>query len=160
MHVLRDELVLEMAQSRLPSLLEDEWLDLTKLDQDMLDELRQQCSQTELNFKLVVTVLGGSSLEEQLPVLDRYPMQVEVCTVSYSRVWGGFVGRHEAQVRGSLTASWSSRGPMPDRYRDVSVPSSVPGAPGREPTGSPPREPRGVEEIMSELMRALNDGRA
>lgn len=61
-------------------------------------------------------------------MLERYPMQLEVCTVTYSRTWGGFVGRDEAEAHGSLTASWSPEGPNPDRYRAVSVTSTRPGS--------------------------------
>lgn len=35
--------------------------------------------------KLVLTVLEGSSIRRQLPSLERYPMEVEVCTATYSR---------------------------------------------------------------------------
>lgn len=127
-HVLCDEAVRELARKQAPDLLESTWMDLSKLSGDMLAQLREQCLSIELDYKLVVTVLGGSSLEEQLPVLERYPMQVEVCTVTYSTVWGGFVGPEEAEVRGSLTASWSREGPMPNRYRAVNLASSLPGA--------------------------------
>lgn len=41
------------------------------MSEDVLVELRQRCSQIELDYKLVVIVLEGSSLEEQLPVLER-----------------------------------------------------------------------------------------
>ena len=104
------------------------FLDLQKLPSADLADLRETCSRTELGFKLVLSVLGGSSLESQLPVLERYQMQVEVCTVSYSRIWGGFVAPAEAQAHGSLRASCSSAGPTPDRYRAVNLTSQVPGA--------------------------------
>jgi len=126
LHVLRDESVLELAKSRLPALFEGEWLDLTKLEADALSELREQCSRSELAYKLIVTVLGGSALEEQLPILEQFPMEVEVCTVSYSRLSG--IWSNEVEARGSLTASWASDGPTPDRYRDVNLTGTLPGA--------------------------------
>jgi hypothetical protein len=76
----------------------------------------------------VVAVLGGSSVEEQLPVLERYAMDVEVCTVSYSRLRNAF-GRGGAY--GSLTASWSSGGPTPNRYRAVNPHEHPPWRAGR-----------------------------
>ncbi len=84
--VLRDELVGDMAEELLPDLLFSDWVDLEKLDDDRLATLRENCEEIELDYKLVITVLGGSSLESQLPVLERYPMNVEVCTVTYSRL--------------------------------------------------------------------------
>ena len=130
-HALRDKRMLDaitLGNPELHCLTESGFLDLQKLPSADLADLRETCSRTELGFKLVLSVLGGSSLESQLPVLERYQMQVEVCTVSYSRIWGGFVGPAEAQAHGSLRASWSSAGPTPDRYRAVNLTSLLPGA--------------------------------
>jgi hypothetical protein len=127
LHVFRDEVLIEETKQRLPALLEPGYVDLWKLDPAALDDLHQLTMDTELPGKVVVTVLGGSSLEPQLPLLERFSTQLEVCTVTYSHTWGGFMGQSEAEPAGSLTASWSSDGPTPHRYRDVNFPSSLPG---------------------------------
>lgn len=102
-HVLRDEPVRELAEEEAPELLESRWLDLGKVPDDVLIRLRERCLQSELQYKVVATVLEDSSLDRQLSVLENYPMQVEVCTTTYSRTWGPWSpGVH---VRGSLT--WS-----------------------------------------------------
>ena len=122
-HVLRDEAVLELVGERCPVLTElrvpfqDMPVDLTRLPHDVLAELRHRCAQIDLEYKLVLTVLSESSVEAQLPVLERYPMQLEVCTVGYLRAWGGFVARSDARVEGSLTPRPGAQ----HRYRDVNL---------------------------------------
>lgn len=107
-HVLRDEAVLEIVDQRLPILresrvpFEEEPVELEALPEADLAELRRLCRQSDLSYKLVATILADSSLNAQLAVLDRYPMELEVCTVTYSRtrsVWSG-----ETEIRGSLDA--------------------------------------------------------
>ncbi len=124
--VLRDETTIELAEDLLPDLLFSEWVELEKLDDDRLAILRENCEEIDLDYKLVITVLGGSSLESQLPVLEQYPMNVEVCTVTYSRLQSAW--NPEVQTHGSLTASWASDGPTPDRYREINFPTSLPAA--------------------------------
>jgi hypothetical protein len=41
------------------------------MPQDILSELRHESSQIDLEYKLIVTALEGSSLQAQLPVLER-----------------------------------------------------------------------------------------
>ena len=106
-HVLRDPAVLELVEKELPELAEvrvpfrDPALDLTELPEAVLAELRDRCRASDTHCKLVVTVLVGSSLLAQLPILERYPFELEVCTVSYSRLTSAF-GGPEPEVRGSL----------------------------------------------------------
>lgn len=126
-HVLRAEPVLEFVRERLPALEEirvpfkDKPVELDAMPKNLLAKLRRRCAQLDLHYKLVVTVLEGSSIRGQLPVLDRYPMEVEVCTVSYSRVGRGFAGSGKPEPRGSLTASWPGDDPPDDRYYAVNI---------------------------------------
>lgn len=107
-HVLRDEAVLRVVDERFPVLtesrvpFEDKPVELGAIPENELAELRRLCRQSGLNYKLVATVLRDSSVLGQLPILELYPMELEVCTLSYSRTrsaWGG-----ETEVRGSLEA--------------------------------------------------------
>lgn len=120
MHGVGNEDVLDLAGELLPELTEtntsglepgeDLLRDLNVMSADnpdaadALSELRALSSQIPW-AKLVVTVLGSSSLGEQMPILERYPMDLEVCTVSYSRLrpsgaWDSGAG--EPTIRGSL----------------------------------------------------------
>jgi hypothetical protein len=120
-------------------LFDEDFIDLAQFkDQSLLDDLRPELQADGLYPKLVISVFGGSSLESQLPVLDDYPVDVEVCTVTYSRLSGGW--RSGTEVRGSLRASWGPQGPTPDRYREVSFPTDVPGALADEDVRDPKAE--------------------
>jgi hypothetical protein len=111
-HALRDETVLDLVEERLPELAEarapfqDSPVDLTAMPPDVLAELRRQSMEpTWEDLKLAVTVLSGSALHEQLPILERYPMQVEVCAVSYARLKRlGRASDDDVHVGGSLEA--------------------------------------------------------
>lgn len=106
-HVLRDEAVLELVRERAPALTEmrtpfqDKPVELYGIPEDVQAELRARCELID-NYKLVVTVLEGSSLEQQLPVLEQYAMGVEVCTVTYSALRRGMGGTGPVELRGSL----------------------------------------------------------
>ena len=67
-----------------------------------LDELREASKEIDVDYKLVVTVLEGSSLRGQLPILEDYRCELEVCTVTYSRLRRGFAGSGPLEARGSL----------------------------------------------------------
>ena len=127
LHVLRDEALIEQTMHSVPALLEVGRVDLSKVDPAALNALHELSMTADLPGKVVVSVMGGSTLEGQLPLLERYSTQLEVCTVTYSHTWGGFVGRSGAEPAGSLTASWSSQGPTPNRYRDINFPNALPG---------------------------------
>lgn len=106
-HVLREPSVLEIVNERFPVLtesripFEQKPVELEGLPADELAELRSLCRQSDLAYKLVVTVLSDSSLVAQLPVLEDYPMELEVCTVTYSRTHSAWSDRTE--IRGSLS---------------------------------------------------------
>lgn len=88
-----------------PELLDEDFVDLTKIPTEALQELRGFVAAIDVDYKLVIAILEGSSVLAQLPVLERYPMQVEVCTVSYSRL------RREMANSGPLVACGSLEPP-------------------------------------------------
>ncbi len=120
MHALGDKDVLDLADELLPELADTDTSGL-KPGADLFRDLHvmsldnptagqsllalRELSTTIPWAKLVVTVLGDCSLRTQLQTLERYPMDVEVCTVSYSRlrpsgVWSSGTG--DQVIRGSL----------------------------------------------------------
>lgn len=135
MHARGDPDVLSLAKELAPELVDlsrdpnpDVWdvfhdLQLMSEDPKRVDafaQLRELSSRIRWP-KLIVTVLEDSSLERQLPVFERYSMDLEVCTVSYSRlhpdsVWGTTEG--EPQVRGSLKPRPDAPG---DRYTEIRI---------------------------------------
>ncbi len=85
-----------------PDLAYAERVELEELAPKPLEELRAEARALDLDYKLVITVLVGSSLLAQVPILERYQCEAEVCTVSYSRLRGGFGGGGPLEARGSL----------------------------------------------------------
>ena len=155
LHVFRTEEVIEEAEEIAPQLLKAESVEHYKTDPEALLELHEICMGTNLPGKLVVTVLGGSTLEGQLPVLAEYSIQLEVCTVTYSHTWGGFggVARSESAPVGSLTSSWSLEGPNPHRYRDISFPTTLPSHLEQQTTLDDER--RALNDWMSSVERLV-----
>ena len=54
-------------------------MDLTKLPDGDLDELRALSRDTEAGYKLGIAIFEGSSLRRQLEVLEHYSVEVEFC---------------------------------------------------------------------------------
>ena len=72
---------------------------LYDLDQEILAALRSECRSLE-GYKIVLTVLEGSSIRDQLPILEDYAVDVEVCPAVFSRIWSRW--SEETVVTGSL----------------------------------------------------------
>lgn len=104
-HVLRDEALLQMVRERCPALAatradgplpDGGFPSPGDMDEGLLVELQERCSELRWDFKLVITIFEGSMLTWQQHVLENYGMAVEVCNVSYHRksgadgseVWG------------------------------------------------------------------------
>lgn len=127
LHGLKDARVRKVAE-KLPELLEPRILydsppvKLTEMPEEPLLALRIASSIADWErMKLGVTVFGDCAISGQLPVFERYPMDVEVCTVTYSRLLplGWQSEGVESRERGSLKASWGGDDPPRDRYYEV-----------------------------------------
>lgn len=78
---------------------------LEDVDEAGLAELRALTRDIDWPVKLVLSVFRHSSLHTQLSVLGEYPMDLEVCTPSYTRLrpWGAWAnGQGPQTVEGSL----------------------------------------------------------
>jgi hypothetical protein len=62
--------------------------------------LYQTCRSVVDFPKIVVSVFRGSLIDRQLPVLEQYKMDVEVCRVGYSRLYSAWMD--ETRIEGSL----------------------------------------------------------
>ncbi len=84
---IADASVVTQAEDLLPELLESTFVDLGlgKHNPDDLVELRDLSADCETGCQLTVILFQGFTLYEQLPVLERYPFNLEVCTPTYSR---------------------------------------------------------------------------
>lgn len=82
---MEDEIVVAEAEETTPELLNSDFLDLTKHPHEELASLRGQLRYSETPCQLTVILFHGCSLYEQLPTLEMYPFNLEVCTTTYSR---------------------------------------------------------------------------
>ncbi|TAJ44059.1 hypothetical protein [Methanofollis fontis] len=86
-HVIRDPGVVALADDSIGG-IGGERLSLDAASDDCLEEIRGRCRQVENWPKLILSAFQGSSVLSQLPVIERYPMEVEVCSPSFVRRYG------------------------------------------------------------------------
>lgn len=70
------------------------------IDAAALKTLYQKCRKLENRYKIVLTVLEGSSIRGQLKILKDYGMDMEVCTPLYFKTYSAWT--EKIIKRGSL----------------------------------------------------------
>jgi hypothetical protein len=99
-YVLEDQGIRELAADRLRRL--DKHAEVYEaFDRPLLEELYSRSRALEADYKIVLTLLNNSDILRQLPVLEHYKMEVEVCVATYSRQYSTWAG--EWRTEGSLT---------------------------------------------------------
>lgn len=99
-HVIKEPEIVEMA-SQLFRSQENNWVVMyDDVNPQDLALLYQRCRALENTFKLVITVLRGSSIEDQLKVLDQYKMDLEVCQPKFVRLYSNWL--NQTRVEGEL----------------------------------------------------------
>ena len=72
----------------------------TDLKDSQRKELYLECKGIKNYPKLIISTFSGSSINGQLPILEQYNMDVEVCRVKYSRLYSSW--RDNTKIEGSL----------------------------------------------------------
>lgn len=99
-HVLKDPDIVEMASNFLRS-EDNNWVVLYEdISPQDLETLYQRCRDLKNTFKLVVTVLRGSNIEEQLKVLAQYKMDLEICRPNFVRLYSQWL--EQTRIEGEL----------------------------------------------------------
>jgi len=99
-HVVRDPEIEQMAKEFISS-QENNWVVMyDDVDPGHLELMYQRCRAMTNSYKLVLTVLRGSAIEEQLPVLKEYKMDLEVCLPRYVRLYSRWL--EQTRVEGEL----------------------------------------------------------
>jgi hypothetical protein len=99
-HVLKDPDIVEMASNFLRS-KDNNWVVLYEdISPQDLETLYQRCRNLKNTFKLVVTVLRGSNIEEQLQTLDQYNMDLEICRPNFVRLYSQWLD--QTRIEGEL----------------------------------------------------------
>ncbi len=92
-HVVKDPEILELAKSFYPDILSDYVEIHERFRTSELEELYEKCNQIKGWPKLVISNFEGQFLLRQLPILEDYDMELEVCVSIYSRYcpWGELI---------------------------------------------------------------------
>lgn len=85
LHVVQNRAVRDVAGPLLARPPKEPLVLYDAIDREQLPSLYELCRNSSDSYKLVLTVLPGSTIRSQLGVLDRYSMDVEVCVSVYSR---------------------------------------------------------------------------
>lgn len=100
LHVLQDREIVNLSEEYFGN----RGVDRTELYKDIsesqLAELHAKTRTVQGDYKIVVTTLRDSVLEQQLTVLKHYKMDLEACVPVYSRAYSGWRGG--MNIEGSL----------------------------------------------------------
>lgn len=100
-HVLQDEEICRLAKKSFSNEERGRVELFDDIDPVELEGLRKKCRDLPNWCKLIISVFDGSTVCGQLGVIDKYRMDVEVCTCTYCRLYSRWTD--EVQVRGKLT---------------------------------------------------------
>lgn len=100
MHVLKDPEIIELAGSFSNNLAKGDCELYEELSAEQLGKLYKSCRKLKDFPKLVISVFTGSSLNNRLKSIEKYKMDVEVCTVKFSRLYSQWTGK--SAVTGEL----------------------------------------------------------
>jgi len=99
-HVVRDPEIVELAGQFIRS-QENNWVVMYEdVDPVHRELLYQRCRALDNTYKLVVTVLRGSSIYEQLKVFGEYKMDLEICRPDFVRLYSRWLD--QIRVEGEL----------------------------------------------------------
>ncbi len=100
LHILKDREIVNLTEEY----FENKGIDRAKLYEDIdkaqLEELRRKTRAVRGDYKIVITTLRDSLLEQQLTVLKHYKMDVEICVPVYSKTYSRWENR--TIIEGSL----------------------------------------------------------
>jgi len=100
LHVLKDREIVNMTEEYFGNMGGDQAELYRDVGGTQLAELREKTRAVRGDYKVVITTLRGSVLEQQLTVLEHYNMDLEVCVPVYSRVYSRWSNR--TRTEGSL----------------------------------------------------------
>ena len=99
-HVLKNQEILDMARNYSVNILSKRLELYSDFFEEQRNNLYQKCRELSEFPKLIISVFRSSSIEGQLVVLEKYKMDVEICTTNYSRLYSGW--QNETRIEGSL----------------------------------------------------------
>jgi len=106
-NVLKDQEISELAKEHFKGDIHGSLALYQDIDPVVLKTLYQKCRKLKTGYKIVLTVLEGSSIRGQLKVLKNYGIDMEVCTPLYFRTYSAWTD--EVITMGSLDGSQDMR---------------------------------------------------
>jgi hypothetical protein len=100
LHIVKDDAILNLAEKHFGNKGVDRAELYKDINESQLTELHERCRAVRGDLKIAVTTFKGSLLEQQLPILEKYKMDVEVCVPIYSRLYSQWNKR--TNTEGSL----------------------------------------------------------
>lgn len=97
LHILKDDEVLNLAEKYFGNKGVDQAELYQDISESQLRELHEKCRAVKDDFKIILMTFKDSVLEQQLPVLERYTMDVEVCVPLYSRLYSRWRNRTDTE---------------------------------------------------------------
>ncbi len=99
-HIVKNKEIIKIAKD-FSGKIESQYLELySDLNDKQRDILYQKSRELSVFPKLIISVFRSSTIEKQLAVLEKYKMEVEVCTPTYSRLYSG--SDKNERIEGSL----------------------------------------------------------
>lgn len=99
-HVCKDDGILELIKSSGTGIESDQVEMYSDTTESQRRQLYKKCREISEFPKIIISIFKGSSIERDLPVLENYTMDVEVCTPIYSRWYSHW--QNETRTEGSL----------------------------------------------------------
>lgn len=101
LHVVKNREIVNLAERYFRNKGTDRAELYNDINGPQLIELREKTRTIQGDYKIVITTFRDSALEQQLPVLEKYKMDVEVCVPVYSRLYSQWNNRTDTE--GSLS---------------------------------------------------------
>jgi len=99
-HVCKNKEVIKLAKN-FNAKIESQRVELySDLEENNRKQLYEQCRQIPDFPKIIISVFRGSTIAQQLNVLEQYKMDVEVCKPIYSRLYSAW--KQETMIDGSI----------------------------------------------------------
>lgn len=99
-HVCKNREIIEQAKGFSAKIQTDRIEMYSDLKESQRKQLYQEARQITDFPKVIVSVFRGSTIEKHLSLLEQYKMDVEVCRISYSRLYSSWT--NDTRVEGSL----------------------------------------------------------
>lgn len=99
-HVCKNHEIIEHAKV-FSTKIQTDWIEMySDLEESQRKQLYQECRAITDFPKVIVSAFRGSTIEKHLSLLEQYKMDVEVCRVSYSRLYSSWT--NDTRIEGSL----------------------------------------------------------